>query len=109
MCIRDRVMERKNAVVKRLVDGIHALLKANGVNIIEGEGSFADRTTVKVKTADGERKIISDKYIIATGSVPSTVPIKGIDSPQCIDSTGALSLEKCPESMVVIGLSLIHI
>ena len=70
-----KVMERKNAVVKRLVDGIHALLKANGVNIIEGEGSFADRTTVKVKTADGERKIISDKYIIATGSVPSTVPI----------------------------------
>ena len=104
-----KVMERKNAVVKRLVDGIHALLKDNGVNIIEGEGSFADRTTVKVKTADGERELVSDKYIIATGSVPSTVPIKGIDSPQCIDSTGALSLEKCPESMVVIGGGVIGV
>ena len=104
-----KVMDNKKDVVDRLVGGIHTLLKANGVTIIDGEASFADKATLKVKTADGEREIVSDKYIIAAGSIPTAVPIPGIDSPQCIDSTGALSLEKLPESMVVIGGGVIGI
>ena len=45
-----------------------------------------------------------DAIIVATGSVNSQPPIPGLkENPNCIDSTGALSLEKLPKSMVVIG------
>lgn len=104
-----KVMENKNEVVTRLVGGVHSLLKANGVHVIDGEGSFEDKNTLRIKSAGGEQEITSDKYIIAVGSVPSAVPIPGIDSPQCIDSTGALSLEKLPKSMVVIGGGVIGV
>ncbi len=103
------VMENKQAVINRLVGGVQSLLKANGVKTIDGEGYFADRETVIVNTAEGERKIKADKYIIAAGSLPAAVPIGGIDSPQCIDSTGALSLEKLPGSMIVIGGGVIGV
>lgn len=104
-----KVMEHKKNVVNRLVSGIYTLLKANGVKVIEGEASFVDKSSIKIKTKDGEKENVSDKYIIAAGSVPSRVPIQGIDSPQCIDSTGALSLEKLPESLVVIGGGVIGV
>lgn len=105
----DKVMDNKRAVVSRLVGGIHTLLKANGVKVIDGEASFTDKKTLKVRTESEEQSITSDKYIIAVGSIPTVVPIPGIDSPQCIDSTGALSLEKVPESMVVIGGGVIGV
>ncbi len=104
-----KVMENKEAVVSRLVGGVNSLLKANGVKVIEGEASFVDKTTLSVKTKDGEQEVKADKYIIAAGSVPAVVPIEGINSPQCIDSTGALSLDKVPESMAVIGGGVIGV
>lgn len=104
-----KVMDNKEAVVSRLVGGINALLKANGVKVINGEGSFTDNKTIRVVTEGGEKEIKSDKYIIAVGSIPSAVPIPGIDSPQCIDSTGVLSLESVPKSMIVIGGGVIGV
>ena len=48
--------------------------------------------------------LTADKIIVATGSVNAVPPIPGLrENPNCIDSTGALSLEKLPQSMVVIG------
>ncbi|MEA4971907.1 MAG: dihydrolipoyl dehydrogenase [Candidatus Metalachnospira sp.] len=105
----DKVMDNKKAVVSRLVGGINTLLQANGVKVIDGEGSFVDKKTLKVRTENGEQDITSDKYIIAVGSIPTVVPIPGIDSPQCIDSTGALSLQSLPKSMVVIGGGVIGV
>jgi len=104
-----KVMNNKKAVVSRLVGGIHTLLKANGVSVIDGEGSFIDKKTLKVKTQSGDKEITSDKFIIAVGSIPAAVPIPGIDSPQCIDSTGVLSLESLPNSMIVIGGGVIGV
>ena len=104
-----KVMENKGAVVDRLVGGVKTLLRANGVKVIEGEASFVDKTKVKVVTKDGEQEVTSDKFIIAVGSVPAVVPIEGINSPQCIDSTGALSLETLPKSMAVIGGGVIGV
>lgn len=104
-----KVMENKGAVVDRLVGGVKTLLKANGVKVIEGEALFIDKTKVKVVTKDGEQEVTSDKFIIAVGSVPAVVPIEGINSPQCIDSTGALSLEALPKSMAVIGGGVIGV
>lgn len=104
-----KVQERKKAITKQLVTGVKGLLAANKVKVINGEASFISKDTVEVKTSNGTEIIKSDKYIIATGSVPAKPPIPGIDSKQCIDSTGALELQSIPKSMVIVGGGVIGV
>ena len=89
----------------RLTSGVAGLLKANKVVKIDGEASFTGPKTLSVKKSDGSvEEMTADAIIVATGSVNAQPPIPGLkENPNCIDSTGALSLEKLPKSMVVIG------
>lgn len=100
-----QVIAHKNAVSKRLTNGIGFLLQTNSVEKISGTASFVSPNCLLVKKADGtEEEMSADAIILATGSVNSVPSIPGIrENANCIDSTGALSLEKLPESMVVIG------
>ncbi len=93
------VMARKNTVVKQLVGGLGGILKSHGMKIVNGTGQIIDANTVKV--AESGEEIKADKIIIATGSVPTKVPIDGIEN--CITSDEALDLEKLPKSMLIIG------
>ncbi|WP_352399206.1 dihydrolipoyl dehydrogenase [Anaerotignum sp.] len=99
------VLAKKGAVVNQLVGGVKGLLKANKVKVMEGEASFTGAKTLSVKNKDGKTETITaDKIIIAAGSVPAIPPIPGVEgNPACIDSTGALSLENPPKSLLVIG------
>ena len=100
-----QVIAHKNAVSKQLTSGVAGLLKANKVVKIDGEASFTGPKTLSVKKSDGSvEEMTADAIIVATGSVNAQPPIPGLkENPNCIDSTGALSLEKLPKSMVVIG------
>ena len=93
------VMKRKNTVVKQLVGGLGGILKSHGMKIVKGTGQIVDANTVKVVESGEEIK--TDRIIIATGSVPSRVPIDGIEL--AITSDDALNLEKLPKSMLIIG------
>ncbi|HJB51624.1 MAG TPA: FAD-dependent oxidoreductase, partial [Candidatus Oscillibacter pullicola] len=100
-----QVIAHKNAVSKQLTGGVAGLLKANKVVKIDGEAAFTGPKTLSVKKSDGSvEEMTADAVIVATGSVNAQPPIPGLkENPNCIDSTGALSLEKLPKSMVVIG------
>ena len=100
-----QVIAHKNAVSKKLTGGIGALFKMNKVAKVDGEATFTGPRKLSVKKADGSvEAMTADAIIVATGSVNAVPPIPGIkENPNCIDSTGALSLEKLPKSMVVIG------
>ena len=100
-----QVIAHKNAVSKQLTSGIAGLLKLNKVKKIDGEASFIAPKKLSVKKADGTtEEMTADAIIVATGSVNAQPPIPGLkENPNCIDSTGALSLEKLPKTMVVIG------
>lgn len=100
-----QVIANKNGVCKKLTGGVASLLKANGVQRISGTASFIGPKQLRTALADGaEQTLACDKMILATGSVNAVPPIPGIkENPNCIDSTGALSLEKLPETMLVIG------
>ena len=100
-----QVIAHKNAISKQLTQGVAGLLKANKVAKIDGEATFTGPKTLSVKKSDGSvEEMTADAIIVATGSVNSQPPIPGLkENPNCIDSTGALSLEKLPKSMVVIG------
>ena len=100
-----QVIAHKNDISKKLTSGVAGLLKMNKVKKIDGEAAFTAPKTLEVKKADGTKETMTaDAIIVATGSVNAQPPIPGLkENPNCIDSTGALSLEKLPKSMVVIG------
>ena len=100
-----QVIAHKNEISKKLTSGVAGLLKMNKVKKVDGEASFIGEKKLSVKKPDGStEEMTADAIIVATGSVNSVPPIPGIkENPNCIDSTGALSLEALPKSMVVIG------
>ena len=100
-----QVISHKNDISKKLTGGVAGLLKMNKVKKIDGEATFVGEKKLSVKKADGTtEEMTADAIIVATGSNNSQPPIPGLkENPNCIDSTGALSLEKLPKTMVVIG------
>lgn len=107
----DRVQAKKSAVVKQLVSGVTGLLRANKVTVITGEASFLSCNTLSIQKSDGSTETVKgEKIIIAAGSVPAIPPIPGVkENAACIDSTGALSLDAVPETLLVIGGGVIGI
>ncbi len=100
-----QVIAHKNAVSKQLTSGVAGLLKTNKIEKIDCEAYFLGTKKMNVlRNDDTEEALDADVHILATGSMNSVPPIPGIkDNPNCIDSTGTLSLEQLPKSMVVIG------
>ncbi len=99
-----QIIERKDKLVSGLVKGIEFLFEANGVKLVRGIGKLIDSKTVEVKRDDGEsEKLVSDKILLATGSVPICPEMFQYDGKKVITSTEALALKTPPKSMVVIG------
>ena len=100
-----QVIAHKNAISKQLTSGVAGLLKLNKVKKVDGTARFTGEKQLEVTKADGSKETMTaDAIIVATGSVNAQPPIPGLkENPNCIDSTGALSLEKLPQTMVVIG------
>ncbi|MDD3890330.1 MAG: FAD-dependent oxidoreductase [Syntrophomonadaceae bacterium] len=91
---------RKDKVVSSLVSGIKQLLLANGVEIIKGEASLVDKNTILV---DGQ-ELKTEKILLATGSVPSLLPIKGIELEGVMTSDDILELSEVPKRLVIISV-----
>ena len=100
-----QVIAHKNAISKQLTSGVAGLLKMNKVKKVDGTAKFTGEKQLEVTKADGSKETMTaDAIIVATGSINAQPPIPGLkENPNCIDSTGALSLEKLPQTMVVIG------
>ena len=94
---------RKGTVVDRLVSGVGFLLQKAGVEVLEGHGRFISPAAVSVEGKELIELVEADRFIIATGSRPASIPVPGLDSPAVLDSTGALGLSELPASMVVVG------
>lgn len=104
------VQKRKKIIVKKMTAGVRSLLQMNGVEILSGTASFVSDEQVKIVKADGETVCMSpDAVIIATGSYSVAPRMEGGDLPHVIDSTAALSLEKLPESLIVLGGGVIGV
>ena len=99
-----RMIARKAEVVKATTDGIGFLMKKNKITVITGHATFTSTTKVNVVNAKKEvQEITSDKFIIATGSKPSSLPGITIDKKRIITSTEALVLPEVPKHLLIIG------
>jgi dihydrolipoamide dehydrogenase len=93
------MMAHKNAVVSSNTKGIEFLFKKNKVDWLKGAGKITAPGRIDVSGTAYSAKHI----IIATGSDVATLPGIAIDEKQIVSSTGALTLEKVPGKLVVIG------
>ena len=99
-----KMMKSKDKAVTILTKGVEFLLKKNKVTYFKGTGSFKSKNEVSIKDEKNKETIISsEKIIIATGSVPVSLPGIDFDEKIIVSSTGALKLEKVPKKMVVVG------
>ncbi len=97
------MFDRKDAVVARLRGGVEKLLEKRGVEIIRGDGTLLGPGEVRVVVSDGERVILSDSVILATGSSPIVPPGFPCDGVRVITSREALTLRDLPATMLIIG------
>ncbi len=100
----DKMMKSKDKAVTVLTKGVEFLLKKNKVTYFKGHGSFKSKNEILIKDDQKKETIIqTEKTVIATGSVPVSLPGIEIDEKIIVSSTGALKLEKVPNKMVVVG------
>lgn len=105
-----QMIARKADVVKQNSDGISYLMKKNKITVFNGHATFVNKNQVSVaKTDGGTETVDSDKFIIATGSKPSSVPGVEIDKQRIITSTEALKLTEVPKHLLLIGGGVIGI
>lgn len=95
------VMKWKGATVNRLVNGVNSLMRKNKIAVVKGTASIIDPRTVMV--LESKEKIKGDNILIATGSKPLKIPIKGINEPGIMTSDDALAMQRLPQSILIIG------
>jgi len=99
-----KMMKNKDKAVTILTKGVEFLLKKNKVTYFKGFGSFKSKNEILIKDDKNKEILIqADKTIIATGSIPVSLPGIEFDEKIILSSTGALKLEKVPKKMVVVG------
>ncbi|MBA3653914.1 MAG: dihydrolipoyl dehydrogenase [Actinobacteria bacterium] len=91
---------RKQKVVDQLWKGLQGLLKQRKITVVKGTGSLAANKTVKV---DDGSELKAKHVILASGSVPRTIPGFDADGEYVLTSDEVLSLDKLPATAVVIG------
>ncbi len=100
--LMDRIVERKDAIVGQLRDGLTGLMESNGITVIHGSARFEDNETVVVSSEEQLRLRFRD-CIIATGSTIRLLSMPGAELPEVIGTDEALESTELPASIVVVG------
>ncbi len=96
--------KNKEKVVTRGANGIDMLMKKNKVTVIKGHGRIAGKGKVEVTAEDGTKQSLDTKnVIIATGSVPKSLPNIVVDHKRVLNSDSILTIDRIPKSIIVIG------
>ena len=99
-----KMMNNKKKSILTLTKGVEFLFKKNKITHLKGKGYILDKNTVQV-TDDSKKKTSykTKNIVIGTGSTPTSLPGVKIDEKIIVSSTGALSFEKVPKNLIVIG------
>ena len=95
----EEARQRMSEVVPQLRQGVEGILSHPNITLVHKKGVFVDAHTVGDYSADN--------IIIATGSETKWLPIKGLDDPRVVDSTGLLQLDTLPKRLTIIGAGVI--
>ena len=98
-----KMMKTKEKSVTVLTKGIEFLFKKNKVTYIKGQASFKSNNEIIVQEKNSQKIYRANHIIISTGSEPTSLPGIKIDEKIIVSSTGALSFNKVPKKLVIIG------
>jgi dihydrolipoamide dehydrogenase len=101
----EKIMARKNKVVRKLVSGVAAKMKTHHVEVINGEAFIQGRTNEGIKISCGSEEYVANNLLICTGSEAFVPPIPGLKESGDIIVTNReiLSLNTQPESLIIVG------
>ena len=100
----EKMMANKNKSIQVLTKGVEFLFKKNKVTYFKGKGVLFSKNDIVVYESNKQRTNIKAKNIvIATGSEAASLPGINIDEKNIVSSTGALSFDKVPKKLAVIG------
>ena len=95
--------ERMATVIPQLRQGVEGILSHPNITLLRGRASFVSSSECSIC---GD-VVATKNIIIATGSETKWLPIKGVDDPRVVDSTGLLQLETLPKKLCIIGAGVI--
>ncbi len=95
----------KDGIVKKLTGGVASLIKGNKGDTVMGTAKLKSKTSVEVTGADGKVTVYEAKkgIIVATGATPIAIPGFAVDGKVVITAREAVSLQKVPGTLVLIG------
>jgi len=103
-------MERKDRVVKKNLMGTESLLKKNKVVTIKGTGRVKAKDRIAVTDAvGGTTEVQAGAIVLATGSSVGSLPMAPVDGRVVLSSDDILSLDRVPESLLVIGAGAVGV
>lgn len=106
----DDVVNRSRNVAKTMSKGVNFLMKKNKIKVFEGFGKLSENKSISITKEDGsENKIHGDKIIIATGARSRELPNLKQDGKNIIGYREAMTLEKQPKEIVIVGSGAIGI
>ncbi len=94
---------RMATVIPQLRSGVEGILSHPNITLLRGRASFVSSSECSIC---GD-VVAAKNIIIATGSETKWLPIKGVDDPRVVDSTGLLQLETLPKKLCIIGAGVI--
>jgi dihydrolipoamide dehydrogenase len=102
------MMKFKQQGIDGNVKGVEFLMKKNKIDVISGKGKILGTGKVEVTGKDGKAQTVETrKIVIATGSDIARLKGIEIDEKRIVSSTGALSLDKVPEKLLIVGAGVI--
>ncbi len=106
----DAMIQRSRGVADGMSKGIQFLMKKNKITVLNGTGKLARGKKVEVVDADGKKTTHEANHIIvATGGRARQLPMLPIDGEKIIGYRKAMTLEKAPKKMVVVGAGAIGV
>jgi dihydrolipoamide dehydrogenase len=104
------MVKRSRGVAEGMSNGIKFLMKKNKIDVIMGTGKLKPGKKIDVVDADGKNTEYSaDHIIVATGARSRELPNLPQDGKKVIGYRQAMSLEKQPKKMVVVGSGAIGV
>jgi len=105
------MVKRSRGVANKMSKGVQFLMKANKIQVFMGTGVFASKNELQVQDESGKEteRIKAKHFIIATGARPRVLPNLPIDGKMIIDSETAMTMEKQPKKMVIVGAGAIGV
>lgn len=98
----EKVSERKDLTVQKIRKNLTQLIKSYNIDIIEGNAKIKDKNNIIVE-GHSTTHVECKNIIIATGSMPVSLPNINIDHKFILDTNDILALNKLPESVLIIG------